>query len=179
MQAMSRQLDSPHIRTILKFWTVDNRKAPWLLPAPRIPSLCHNSSLAKKLLSPGSRGPLPLTEDNLGVCQCAWRSHFQPLNPGSQELGPHQVRCEERTWRRSGAVLQQFQYTPGHHLPNWIKTTCRYARNCRGKCQPLPLSARQPWSSWKPRQVPSKPRIPRKKSVGPHQDGVAVFGCLG
>lgn len=45
------------------------------------------------------------------------RTNFQP-NPGSQELGPHQVRCEERTWRRRGAVSQQFQYTPGHHVYN-------------------------------------------------------------
>ena len=61
MQAMSGQLDGPHM------WTVENRKAPWLLLAPRIPSLCHNSSMAKKMWSPGSRG-LPLTENNLGVC---------------------------------------------------------------------------------------------------------------
>jgi hypothetical protein len=77
MQAMSGQLDGPHM------WTVENRKAPWLLLAPRIPSLCHNSSMAKKMWSPGSRG-LPLTENNLGVCAYqAYQFSTESWEPGA------------------------------------------------------------------------------------------------
>ena len=99
MQAMSGQLDGPHM------WTVENRKAPWLLLAPRIPSLCHNSSMAKKMWSPGSRG-LPLTENNLGVCAYqAYQFSTESWEPGAWTASSQVWRADmEALWSRITAV---------------------------------------------------------------------------